>query len=135
MKNVHPLHIFALIAIILVFLLIQVRESRDTLQVSKTQYKEVQALASELQGLQKAYGDRQSVEKSLATILKQRSLRGVKIQQTATKNGIRVEAKSMDKRALESLMSKILNGAYPVHSLDIKALSPSKVSFTMEIAC
>ena len=44
-----------------------------------------------------------------------------------------ISSQSMDKVALNSLMSKILNGSYNVRSMKIKRLSDTNVNFSMEI--
>ena len=39
----------------------------------------------------------------------------------------------MDKNALNTLMGKLLNGAYNITSFKVRKLSPNSVSFDMEI--
>ena len=49
------------------------------------------------------------------------------------KSSMLISSTSMEKNALNTLMGKILNGAYNISSLKIKKLSENSVSFEMEI--
>ena len=133
MKSVNPLHIIVLLFVVLVFLLLQLSQAKEGLVESKAVYKETLTLATQLKLLDKAYGDKKSVRKSIGIVLKQHSLKSTNIVQSIGKSSMIISSQSMDKVALNSLMSKILNGSYNVRSMKIKRLSDTNVNFSMEI--
>lgn len=133
MKNVNPLHILALLFVVLIFLYVKLSSAKTELSDAKESYQETLALSSELRSLKETYGDKKSVQKAIAIILKQHSLKSAKIKKTTGSSSITLHSQSMDKVALNSIMSKILNGSYNVRSYTIKRLRDTKVSFTMEI--
>ena len=133
MNRINPLHIGALLLVVLLFSLFKLSSAKSDLVEVKAQFKETQELVTKLSGLKSVYADKKSVKKSLSRVLNLSSLRSVNIVQKSRKNGVTLSAASMDKNALNSLMGKLLNGAYQINSFKIKKLSDSKVSFEMEI--
>jgi hypothetical protein len=133
MKTVNPLHIIGLLFVLLLFLFMQLKDAKQTLLESKEMYTQTLELATSLKAFNEVYSDKKGVRKSISLILKQHSLKAANIKQSIGKSSIIIRSQSMDKRALNSLMSKLLNGSYNMHSLHIKRLSESKVSFTTEI--
>ena len=133
MKTVNPLHILVLLAVLLVFSFFQLSQAKNEHKIEKKTYEETVLLSKKLKNLNAIYSDEKSVKRSIATVLKQHSLKSTSIKQTIGKSSLIISVKSMDKTALNSLMSKILNGSYNVHSFKIKRLSENRASFTMEI--
>lgn len=133
MKSVNPLHIVLLLLVLLIFLLVKLSGEKEALEENKQLYQETLALATSLKALNDTYSDKKDVKRSISIILKQHSLKSAKIQQTVGKSSIVLSSKSVDKIALNSLMSKIFNGSYNVHSLKIKRLNETHASFSMEI--
>ena len=133
MKNVNPLHIIALLFVLLLFLYMQLSGAKNELHEAKDSYKETLALANELSSLNEAYADKEIAKKAIAVILKQHSLKSANITKIIGATSVTLSSQSIDRNALNSLMSKILNGSYNVRSCTIKRLSDSKASFTMEI--
>jgi len=133
MNRINPLHIGALLLVVLLFSLFKLSSAKSDLVEVKAQFKETQELVTKLSGLKSVYADKKSVKKSLSRVLNLSSLRSANIVQKSRKNGVTLSAASMDKNALNSLMGKLLNGAYQINSFKIKKLSDSKVSFEMEI--
>jgi len=133
MNRINPLHIGALLLVVLLFSIFKLSSAKSDLVEVKAQFKETQELVTKLSGLKSVYADKKSVKKSLSRVLNLSSLRSANIVQKSRKNGVTLSAASMDKNALNSLMGKLLNGAYQINSFKIKKLSDSKVSFEMEI--
>ena len=133
MNRINPLHIGALLLVVLLFSIFKLSSAKSDLVKVKEEYKEVRELATSLSGLKTVYADKKSVKKALERVLKLSSLRSANIQQKSKKSGVTLSSVSMDKNALNSLMGKLLNGAYQINSFKIKKLSDSKVSFEMEI--
>ncbi|MDB2562091.1 hypothetical protein N9X61_00655 [Sulfurimonas sp.] len=133
MKTVNPLHLIALLVMVLLFLFMQLSKVKDDLTQTKDTYTETLALTTSLKGLNDIYSDKNGVRKSIGIILKQHSLKSANIKQTIGKTSITLSSQSMDKIALNSFMSKILNGSYNVDKFTIKRLSDTKASFIMEL--
>ena len=133
MKNINPLHLIALLLVVLLFLFIQLSTIKEELLQTQESYKETLTLTTNLKGLNEIYSDKKGVQKAIEMILKQHSLKSANIQKTLGTSSIIISSQSMVRIALNSFMSKILNGSYNVHTFTIKKLSDTKVSFTMEI--
>ena len=133
MKSVNPLHIIALLFVLLIFLLMQLSAEKVELSDAQDSYKETLLLTTKLKDFNKIYADKKGVRKSISTVLKQHSLKSANITQNIGQSSVTISSQSMDRTALNSLMSKVLNGSYNVASFNIKKLSETKASFTMEI--
>jgi len=133
MNRINPLHIGALIIVILAFFIFKLGEAKKEYHDVNVQYKETLKLSTELVGLREVYGDKNSIKKSLNRILHQSSLRSANIIKKVTSTGLKISSESMDRRALNSLMGKMLNGSYNIASLKIKRLSDKTASLKMEI--
>ena len=133
MNRINPLYIGVLFIGILLFLLFQLSGAKSDLAEAKEEYKSTELIVNELRSLKNIYGNKKKIEKSISRLLNQASLKSAKIQKRSMKNGVAFSSESMDKKALDSLMGKILNGTYNVEKLKIKKLSKEKVSFEMEI--
>lgn len=133
MKTINPLHIIGLLFVVLVFFIVKLNEANSELFEAKKAYEETRSLSISLKKLKNVYLDKKSVKKSITTLLRQGSLKSAKITQTITPSSIKLSSQSMDKIALNSLMSKILNGSYNVYVFKIKRLSETRASFSMEI--
>jgi len=133
MNRVNPLHIGGLLLVILLFFIMQLSGAKAELKEVEAEYKQVSKLATEVNALKNIYGNKDKAKKSLLRILRLSSLRSANIKQKLKKNSLSVSSLSMDKNALNSLMGKLLNGAYNINAMKIKKLSKERVSFEMEI--
>lgn len=134
MNRINPLFIIALLFIIFVFSLLQVNTVKEEFLESKALYAQTLELSSKLESLGAIYSDKKTVKKSLSRILRQRTLGSANIKQTVSSSKILLSSSKMDKIALNSLMSKIVNGSYNLTSLEIKKLKDGYVSFKMSIS-
>ena len=133
MNRINPLYIALLLVGILLFLVVQLNGVKSDLNEVKEEYKTTKNMVSELRSLKNTYGNKEKVKKSLKRILNLSSLRSADIKQSSRKSGISFSSSSMDKKALDALMGKILNGAYNIEKFKVKKISDEKVSFEMEI--
>ncbi|MFT5659644.1 MAG: hypothetical protein ACI9TV_000266 [Sulfurimonas sp.] len=133
MKNVNPLHIITLLLVLFIFVTFELFKAKEELHKAKENFQETSVLTNKLKGLNKIYSDKEGVRRSIGTILKQYSLKSSNINQSIGKTSITITAESLDTLALNSLMSKILNGSYNLASLKIKKRSDTKASLHMEI--
>ena len=133
MNRVNPLYLGLLLLVILALSVFKLNSAKQELKDVKISYKQTSKIANELTSLKLVYNDKKKLEKSLTRVFKQNVLKGVEIQTSYKKNNVKINAKSIDKKALDFLMGKILNSTYNVVSLDIKKLSEEKASLKMEI--
>lgn len=133
MSRVNPLYIVAALVVVFVFALMQLQATNEHLNEVKSEYSEVKSLASELVGLKRTYGDAKKSKKSIQRILRASAVKKADISSKFSKNGVKITAESLDKKALNYLMGKILNGAYNITNLKIERLSDTKASINMEI--
>jgi len=132
-NRIDPLYIVLFLSLVLVLSIFQLSSAKDELNVITTDYKNTQKLVSKLGGLKSTYADKSSIKKSLSRILKLSLIRSAKIIQNTKKNSVILSSKSIDKKALNLLMGKLLNGVYQINSFKIKKLNEFNVSFEIEI--
>ncbi len=133
MNRINPLHLGLLLIVILIFVIFKLNNAKVELLEAKESYKETLIVATELKDLKKVYADKKKLKKSLQRILQLSSLRSAKIVKTSKKTYMILSSKSIDKKALNTLMAKILNANFNLNSLKIKRLSEKKASLYMEI--
>lgn len=134
MNRINPLHIGIFLLVVLMFFALKLSSAKSELAETKVSYAETIALSKRLSGLKEVYEDKEKVKSALKRILEQPSLKSAKIEQEMKKTGLALSSQLMDADALNSLMSKLLNGSYNISALKIKKLSPTNVSFYMEIS-
>ena len=133
MNRINPIHIAGLLVVVLLFLLMQLSSVKQELQESKELYEETFVLSTRLSSLHEIYSDKQKVQKSIHRILKQSSLKRVKIDKKVKTSGITLTGSGLTKLEINSLMGKIINGSYNIHALQIKKMDKNKISFMLEI--
>lgn len=133
MNRVNPIHVGVLLVALLAFFGLQLSIAKEDLKNEQFLYQETLGLATQLQGLTVAYGDKNAVKKSIETLLNNSSLKSANIERKTTASGIVLASNGLDKTALNFLMSKVLNGSYNVASLEIKRIDDKRASLKMEI--
>ncbi len=133
MNQVNPLHIGALLLVVIMFLFFKLSGVKEELVDAKVSFGTSEKLAIDLQALKSVYANKKKSKISINRILAQSSIRAAKLILKRDKNSIRISSASIDTRTLNSLMGKILNGSYNIVALDIKKLNETKASLKMEI--
>jgi len=133
LNRINPLHLIILLLVSILFLFFQLTKIQSDLHEEEEAYKHSEQIAKELVAYKKFYGDKQRIKKSLKMILAQGSLKKAKIQTKESSRGITIMSKSIDLYALNSLMSKLFNGAYPIKNLQIKRIDNKNASLRLEI--
>lgn len=123
MNRVNPLYLALLLVVVILLLVFKLSGARTDLAEAKNSVKETTKIATELSDLKKVY-----IKEMNKKILNSKSL-----VKTTTKTGITISAKEMDSKELNSLMGKLLNGAYNIKALKIKKISDTKASLYLEI--
>jgi len=134
LNRLNPLHLIALLVVIILFMLFKLSQIKDEFKTQEDIYKKSEVIAKELSAYKRVYGDKSRIKHSLNKILSQRSLKSAKLLITQNKNGLFISSKSIDLYALNSLMSKILNGPYSVKSFKINRIDKKHATLNLEIA-
>ena len=125
MNQINPLHIGVFLVMLLFFSFFKLNEAQKEFETLKHSYKESEKLALELVALKDAYGDKKKIIRSLNHL--------PKVNKTTKRDSIKIYAKSIDKKSLDRVMSKVLNGNYNITDLKIKKLNDYNASLSMEI--
>jgi len=133
MNRINPLHIGVLLVVVLLFFVYKLSGAKSELIEARDSYKETKEISLRLSGLKEVYEEKEKVEKALKRILEQPSLSAAKIEQEKKATGLIISSQNMELDALNSLMSKLLNGLYNIKTVEIKKLTPTTASFMMEI--
>ena len=133
MNHINPIHILTLLVVVIFLFAVKLGQTKDELALSKQSYNETLEMVTKIKGFKNIYDAKDTVKKGLDRVLKQPSLASANFEQKMTNNSITITTASIDKAALDSLMSKILNGAYNINMLEIKKLSDEKATVSMEI--
>ena len=133
MNKINPLHIAALLLVLLAFFMLKLSGVKTELAETKKLYTQTRTVAQDLAGLKKAYANKQNTQRSINRILKQPSLRSVNIEKKSTRKGLVLSAAKMDRIALNSFFSKILNGTFMIKGVQIKKIDENYASMRLEI--
>jgi hypothetical protein len=133
MNQINPLHIGALLGVVILFLFFQLSSAKEELKVADREYKSSEKLAVDLSSLKSVYADKKKTKKALERILSQSLIKQAKLTIQREKKSIKVSSKSVQTKVINLLMGKLLNGSYNIKSLKIKKLSETKASLSMEI--
>lgn len=134
MNQINPLHIGALLLVILLYLLYTLQNTKEELQEEKLLYAKSEQLALELHGLKESYGDGKKTVAALERLFSQSALKSAAFELKKEKKSLKISAKSVDLKTLNRVMAKLLNSSYNIKEMQIKKLSDTKASFEMEIA-
>jgi len=123
MNRINPLYLGGFLIVLLLFFSFKLSNAKADLAEAKESYKESLKLSTSLSELKKVYTKKPRLG----------AFKSASIVQTKTKSGVILDAKSIDIKELNSLMGKLLNGAYNIDALKIKKLSATKASLHLEI--
>ena len=133
MNQVNPLHIGALLLVLIMFLFFKLSGIKDELVEVKQDYQISKKLAVDVNSLKSVYANKKKTKEALERILRQSSLKSASLNLKKEKKSIKISSQSIDTQALNFFMGKILNGSYDISLLKIKKLSQTTASLEMEI--
>ena len=132
MNRINPLHIVAFLLVLVLFLLFQIVGVKKQLGTTADSLHQSKAMALKTVAYKELY-NKEKVKKALERILRQPSLKNANIIVKRDKERVTMKAKSLSLGTLNSLMSKIFNGAYTISRLSIKRVDAQHASLQMEI--
>lgn len=133
MNRINPLHVAALLIMLLLFFMFKLSGAKEELSQTKALYQETLSVSTELKALNESYSDKERIRKSINLLLSHTSLKSANITQKVQSSNMFLSSASLDSTALNFLLGKVLNGAYNISSLKIKRLSEKSASLEMEI--
>lgn len=133
MNQINPLHIGALLLVLIMFLFFKLSGIKEELVEAKQDYEVSKKLAVDVTSLKSVYANRKKTKNALERILRQSSLKSASFTIKKEKKSIKISSQTIDAKALNSFMGKILNGSYNISRLKIKKLSDTTASLEMEI--
>ena len=133
MNRINPLYVGLFLVLFVVFLVFRLGSIKGDLVEAKEEYAKTSKLAVNLSALKSTYADRKKLTNSLRRILALSAVRQANIIKYEKKSNVKLSSQSMDKKALNVLMGKLLNTSFNITSMKIKRLSKERVSFKMEI--
>ena len=133
MNRINPLYIGALLVVFFILSIYLQKAAENELLEVKESYKQTQKIADELSGLKKAYANKEQSERSLKRLLSQSVLKSANFTTKYKKSSAELSSNSIDKKALDFLMGKLLNSTYDIRKMKIKRLSEQKATLELEI--
>lgn len=133
MNQINPIHILAFLIVVLFLLFVKLGQTNNALQTEQNAYDKTSALVTKLKALQNIYDAKAQTKKALERILRQPMLVSADVEQKTRGDLTVLTLKSIDKRALDFLMSKILNAPFNITQLDIERVSDEKANVTLEL--
>ena len=133
MNRINPIHIAALLIVLLFFIMLKLNAAKEELADTKESYAQTLVLAQKIKGLKSSYFNKTKVLKSINTLLRNGTVRSADITKKVTNSYILLTSDNMNIRSLNFLMGKILNGSYVISDLQIKRLTDKKASLKLEI--
>ncbi len=133
MSRINPIHIVLLLAVLLLFTIMKLNAAKGELADTQKSYAKTVTLAENIEGLKKSYFNPSKIQRSINVLLRSPMLRLANIHKKVTHSSILLSSDSMNKRSLNYLLGKILNGTYVVSLLEINRLDAQKASLKLEI--
>ena len=133
MNYINPLNILLFLVSILLIVFVQLNQKEHLYDEVKQSYEETSTLVDKTKRLKQIYKNKQVIVKKFERILQSSVLSNATIEKKKTYAGLKINIANMNKRSLEFLLSKVLNGSYKITSLEVKKLSSEKASLKMEI--
>jgi hypothetical protein len=132
-KQINPLYIALLLVAALLFVGVKLYQANDAHKTAQASLQQTETMAKRIVTLKKEWDDKRKSYASLQRLLKASLLRnsGVTLQKKSGR--VLVSAKQLDKKALDYLMNKLLNGTYTVTKMKIKRLDTTQASFYAEV--
>ena len=131
--KINPLYIGFLLIMTLFFVIYQLDKSKEQLHKSKIALQNVEAMATEIDALKRAWDTPKSTVKAVNRLIKAPQLKTANIQKVKKRGLIILKSKKANLKATNYFFVKLFNGAYILQKFEIKRLDNESVSFSVEI--
>lgn len=133
MNRINPLHIGLLLVTLLIFLVINLSNTKRELAEATEAYTQTAKLSTHLSGLKEVYDNKEKIKLSIEKILEQASFKSAKIEQELKTTQMIIHSQAIDITTLNALMSQLLNGSYIISTFNITKLSETHASIYIEL--
>ena len=130
MSKINPVHIIILLSALALFLFVQVQRSKGELAEQRVLFLQTKEIAQKTAAYKKLYAKKN--KKILRYMLTSFANKG-NLHMKQNQNSFIVSSTSLPLSVLNSLLSKIFNGAYKIEKLEIKKTDKRYASFRLEI--
>jgi len=130
MNKINPLHIIALLVVIVLFVFMQIRSAKEELSADSIALKNGKEIALQTTAYRNMYINKGNLKNTLKRIVQQNPGH-LTLKQNA--HTIDISSKELSLSELDSLMSRILNGAFKITKLQISKVDKKRASLQLEI--
>ncbi|MDX1294949.1 MAG: hypothetical protein R3302_01695 [Sulfurimonadaceae bacterium] len=134
MKQINPLYIALLLIAALMFVTVKLYQANEINKEAAASLQQTETMAKRIVTLKKEWDNGKKSYASLQRLLKTPMLRNAGVTGNKKSDSIQISAKQLDKKSLDYLMNKLLNGTYTVKALKIKRIDATTASFYAEVA-
>ena len=134
MKQINPLYIALLLLVALAAVTLKLMEAHTTQKEALSALQKTEVTAKRIVALQKEWERGKESASALERLLRSAPLRETEFVTERKRNRIMITAKSIDKKAADYLLNKLLNNTYVITALEIRRLDAQRASLQMEVA-
>jgi hypothetical protein len=132
-KQINPLYIALLLVVALVVVILKLNEANAAQSAAVEALQETEKTAKRIVALQQAWGRGEESASALERLLRSAPLKETEFVTERTRNRIIVRAQSIDKKAADYLLNKLLNNTNVIKTLKIRRLGPQQASLHVEV--
>ena len=131
MNKINPLHIIALLFVLVLFSFVQAQRAKKELTQERTLFLQSQEIAQKTAAYKKLYSEKN--KKALKRILTPAFVKNKNLQVKQNENIFVISSPAISLSALNSLLSNVFNAAYRVQKLEVKKIDERSASLHLEI--
>jgi len=132
-KQINPLYIALLLIAALVVVTLKLDRAQELQKQSVAALQESESTAKRIVALQKEWDDGKASRAKFDRILDAAPLRGIDFNRQNKADRIIISAETIEKRAADYLLNKLLNGAFVIKSLKLRRLDDRQASLQLEV--
>jgi len=133
MKQINPLYIILLLAVILFVVLFKLMQTKTELHEAHNSFYKSKEMVHNIVDLRQSWDNEKNTKNSLARILKSSQLRNAGIVQSAKRDRIELHGSSLDAKSASYLINRLFNEAFVIKSMKIRRISKERASLDVEI--
>ena len=133
MKQLNPLYTIFLLVALLFFVLFKLMNAKAALLSEQNSWYETQETLTSLVDYRQTWGNQKRTSDKLTSILKSPLLYDAKIIRDETQGMIELHSYSLDSKAANYLINRLLNETFTIRSIKILRLGSDRASLHVEI--
>jgi biopolymer transport protein ExbB/TolQ len=133
MNKINPLYLIALFLVFLGLSLYKLSQAKSEFKEAQESFNSNYELAHDLQALRSVYEQKEQQQRALDLLLQHATLKEANMQKEQKKSSWHVSSSSINQKALDFFLGKVLNASYPIKSYVIEKIDDEKAKIDMEI--